>query len=106
MNKQTTNKGQTFARICSVTGQGMWDGWVFNEGEFYAIDEMSAEKVAADLGYKNLEDAYNENAAYWTDWSEDEKENAQYIFIDGLIYDYAGEDAPPEIYGTEYKPIF
>lgn len=103
--KQQTNKGQIFARICSVTGQGMWQGWVFGDGEFYAIDEMSAQKVATDLGYTDLQDAYDDDAVYWTDWAEDSEENAQYIQIGGLLYDYAGEDAPPEIYGTEYKPI-
>ena len=108
LNKMENQQQQTevFARICSVTGKGMWEGWVFNEGEFYAIDDMSAEKIALDLGYKDVNEAYNEGACYWTDWGEDEKENAQYIFINGLLYDYAGEDAPLEIYGTEYKPIF
>ena len=102
-----TNKKQTetFARICSVTGLGMWQGWVFNDGEFYAADEKSANKIALDLGYKDIEEAYNNDACYWTDWAEDEQENAQYIQVDGHIYDYAGEDAPLEMYGTEYLPI-
>lgn len=103
--KQQANKGQIFARICSVTGQGMWEGWVLGDGEFYAIDQESADKLARNLGYKDAEEAYNYGECYWTDWAEDSEENAQYIEIGGLLYDYAGEDAPPEIYGTEYKPI-
>ena len=104
--KNQLQKTEVFARICSITGKGMWEGWVFNEGEFYAIDEMSAEKIAFNLGYKDVDDAYSEGACYWTDWAEDSEENAQYIQIGGIFYDYAGEDAPLEIYGTEYKPIF
>jgi len=100
-----TKQIETFARICSVTGCGIWDGWVFNDGDFYAADEQSAEKMARILGYKDTQEAYDKNACYWTDWAEDEEENTQYIQIDGVFYDYAGEDAPVEIYGTEYKPI-
>lgn len=100
--KQQANKGQIFARICSVTGQGMWEGWVFNDGDEYAADEISANKLARAYGYKDVDDAYNEGACYFTEWGEGEE---NYIQIDGTFYDYAGEDAPQEIYGTEYKPI-
>ena len=102
---ENVTEGQKYARICSVTGKGMWDGWVFGDGEFYAIDQESADKLARNLGYKDAQEAYNNGACYWTDWAEDSEENAQYIEIGGLLYDYAGEDAPHEIYGTEYKPI-
>jgi hypothetical protein len=105
MKQETKNAGQTFARICSVTGQGMWEGWVFGEGEAYAIDLKSADKLATERGFKDMAEAYEEGVCYWTDWGEDEAENTQYIEINGVFYDYAGEDAPLEIYGTEYKPI-
>jgi len=97
-----TNTTQLFARICSVTGRGMWDGWVFGDGEQYACDEMSANKIANELGYKDIEEAYEDDACYYTDWQDCDPE---YIEINGVFYDYAGEDANPEIYGTEYYPV-
>jgi hypothetical protein len=92
MTQQNTQQGIKYARICSITGQGMWQGWVFNEGNEYAKDEESANKLAQNLGYKDYKEAYEDGACYWTDWSEDEKENTQYIEINGIMHDYWGED--------------
>jgi hypothetical protein len=75
-----------YARVCSVTGRGMWAGWIFNDGQYYAIDEESANKIASELGYTDYEDAYNNDSCYYTDWHGCEPE---YIEIDGKIYDYA-----------------
>lgn len=89
---ENVSEGQRFARICSVTGKGMWEGWVFDDGEFYAIDLQSADKKAQELGYKNMQEAYEEGACYWTDWAEDIEENTQYVLFNGVFYDYLGED--------------
>ena len=85
---ESETKGEIFARICSVTGKPMWEGWVFGDGEAYAIDGQSADILAKNMGFKDYAEAYEEGACYWTDWGEDMAENAQYIRIDGVIYDY------------------
>jgi len=85
---ESETKGEIFARICSVTGKGMWEGWVFGDGEAYAIDEESANKLARERGFNDFEEAYNADVCYFTTWWEDKAEESQYIIINGVVYDY------------------
>jgi hypothetical protein len=64
----TNNK--KFARKCSVTGVGMNEGYCFFDGEEYAADENSALKLAKEYGYETLEEAWADDAYYWTEWDE------------------------------------
>jgi hypothetical protein len=81
---QTAN-GTLYARLCSVTGRGMWEGFVFGDGEKYAIDQESAEKIAKDYGYRDWAECYEDEAGYWTAWEDEE--DAQYIERHGIIYE-------------------
>ena len=81
---QTAN-GTLYARLCSVPGRGMWEGYVFADGERYAIDEKSANLIARDYGYMDWQECYEEGGGYWTAW-EDEAD-AQYIEKFGLMYE-------------------
>jgi hypothetical protein len=85
MTKETTN-GTLYARICSVTGRGMWEGYVIETayGEKYAIDLESAEKIAKDYGYQDWAECYDEGGGYWTEWYEGEEE---YVERHGMIYE-------------------
>lgn len=85
---ESETKGEIFARICSVTGKGMWEGWVFGDGEAYAIDEESANKLARERGFNDIEEAFNADVCYFTTWWEDKAEESQYIIINGVVYDY------------------
>jgi hypothetical protein len=78
------NSGETFARVCSVTGRGMWEGHYFDDSDEYAHDQQAAEVIAERLGYRDYSEAYQDGAAYWTDWSEDEP---QFVQIAGKMYD-------------------
>jgi hypothetical protein len=71
------------ARQCSVTGEGMNEGWCFGDGQDYAKYESGAIQLAEDYGYESLDEAYDDNAVYWTEW-EDENDY-QYQFIDGQL---------------------
>jgi len=70
-----------FARQCSITSEGMNEGWCFGDGQEYAKYEEGAIQIANDWGYKTLQQAYDDDACYWTEW-EDEY---QYEVVDGQL---------------------
>jgi hypothetical protein len=59
-----------FARKCDATGRGMNTGWVFRDGEYYASTEESALAYAKRLGCESIEEAYNDELCYYTEWEE------------------------------------
>lgn len=71
----TTNK---FPRRCDITGKGMWEGYCFGDGQDYAMDKPSAEKLAKKYGYDTLEEAFDDGAYYWTEWEELDEEEGWY----------------------------
>jgi hypothetical protein len=71
-----------YARVCSVTGEGMNEGFCFGDGEDYAKTEESALILAKERGYKTLKQAYNDEVYYYTEWEE---EDYQYIVKDGEL---------------------
>lgn len=73
-----------FARQCSVTEEGMNEGWVFGDGEKYAKYEHDALNIALDMGYRSINEAYEDYACYWTDWNDDESD-WQYQLVDGKL---------------------
>lgn len=60
-----------FARRCDVTGRGMNEGYCFGDGEAYALDESDALKIAQQMGYASLNEAYDDGAYMYTDWYDD-----------------------------------
>jgi hypothetical protein len=72
---------QKFARKSSVTGKGMNSGFLFESHDFYCEDETEAKEKAIELGYNSLEEAYQDEAYYWTDWEEIDEED--YYTADG-----------------------
>ena len=82
----TKTKEIFYARVCSVTGEGMWEGFVIEtaQGEKYAIDQERAEKIAKDYGYRDWEECYEDGGGYWTEWYEGEEE---YVERHGIIYE-------------------
>lgn len=62
---------ELFPRKCSVTNQGMFEGWVVNDGDMYFKYEKDALQWCIDNGYKSLDEAYNnDDIIYWTEWNE------------------------------------
>ena len=76
-----TEEGQTYARKCSVTGEGMDEGWVTENTDEYFKYEQDALKWCKQNGYKSIKKAYKEEAIYWTEWQED----YQYIVKKGVL---------------------
>ena len=62
-----------YARQCSITGEGMNDGWVINDGEMYLKYENDVFLWAKENGCDTLEEAFDDDVIYYTEW-EDEYE--------------------------------
>lgn len=76
-------EGTKYARQCTITGEGMNEGWIFDSSYFKY--EKDALEHAIQLGYDNLEQACDEEdgAGYWTQWEEED--DAQYIVVNGTL---------------------
>jgi hypothetical protein len=61
-----------FARKCSVTGEGMNEGWCFGDGQDYAKYEHDAWSLASEYGYDSIDDAFDDDAVYWTEWQDED----------------------------------
>ncbi len=59
-----------YARQCSVTGEGMNEGWVGDDGCVYFKYGHDALQWCIDRGYRDIDDAYADDVIYWTDWTE------------------------------------
>jgi len=72
-----------FARQCSITGEGMDEGWFSDEADKYFKYEKDALKCCIEYGYKNIDEAYNNDFIYWTQWND--KDDYQYEIINGVL---------------------
>lgn len=60
-----------YARKCDITGEGMNEGWVVNDGEMHFKYEADALQWCIENGYRDIDDAYSNDVIYWTEWEED-----------------------------------
>jgi len=62
------------ARKCSIAGKEMKNGWVVLEGEMYIADEKDVLEYIKKVGYKDIEEAFDEGYIYWTQWIDEDIE--------------------------------
>jgi hypothetical protein len=79
-----------FARQCSITGEGMNEGWCFGDGQYYVKHENDALALALKYGYNSIDDAFEDDAVYWTEW-EDEDDYQYYEDENGKIFEISFE---------------
>lgn len=82
-------EGEKVARKCSVTGEGMNEGWVANDGDEYFKYEEDAIAWCKQNLKKSLKKAYDEGEIYWTEW--DVEDDAQYIVKNGKVVEIEEE---------------
>lgn len=75
-----------YARRCDATGKGINEGFCFGDGERYFANESDAKEHAITIGYESLDEAYEDDAYYWTTWDESEIEEQ------GFYYTLEGEE--------------
>lgn len=61
-----------FKRKCSITGQGMDMGWYSEPYGMYFKYEEDVLRIIEGNGYKNMDDAFENEFMYYTDWSNEE----------------------------------
>ena len=67
------------ARKCSVTGEGMNEGWYCEDLGTYFKHEADALNFVQGHTYADLECAYNDEFIYWTQWEDDS--DFQYVQV-------------------------
>lgn len=80
----------TYARKCSVTGEGMNSGWTNDDGIWYFKYKKDALKFCKDNGCKTLDEAVEEDLLYWTEWEADDHRYA-YVGMALLEIDEEGD---------------
>jgi len=76
-----------FARVCDATNEGMNEGYCFGDGEAYFKHEADALNYAKSIGYVTLDEAYNNEAYYYTEWEElDEEEEDMNILSQKALF--------------------
>ena len=63
---------ENYARKCSVTGEGMNEGWYAEGCGMYFANESDALQWCIDNEYKDLQEAYDDEAIYWTEFETEE----------------------------------
>lgn len=69
-NLLSENEEDDDTKVCSITGETMTEGWVANDGEMYFKYEPDAIAWCLENGYDSIEDAYECEAIYWTEWED------------------------------------
>ena len=72
-------------RYCSITHQPMFEGWCVADGAMYIKYMEDANAHAVIAGYANVEEAYNDDYMYWTDWEEIPEEDWDDIPAEAVI---------------------
>jgi hypothetical protein len=59
-------------KVCDITGEFFLAGYVIGEGDKYVKYEHDLFKLVEEAGYKTLDEAYDDEFYYWSDWELDE----------------------------------
>lgn len=65
---QQVYEGDKFVNQCDITGEGMNEGWIVGEGDMYIKYESDAIKYCKDTFNMTLQEAYDNELMYWTEW--------------------------------------
>jgi len=83
---------EKYARKCDITGEGMNEGWVADNGVMYFANEEDALQWCVECGYKDIQEAYDDEAIYWTDWYGDESDWMYIQLPSGELVEIEEED--------------
>ena len=73
-----------YARQCSITGEGMNEGFCIQDGQMYVKHESDLTKhLEANTDYTSTQEAYDDGYCYYTEWECDD--DLQYEEINGVL---------------------
>ena len=85
-------EGEKIARQCSVTNEGMNEGWVTtNDGDYFKYEE-DALAWCKENKWESIAEAYDDDAIYWTEWYDENCDDYQYIIKDGKVVEIEEEE--------------
>jgi hypothetical protein len=79
---------QLYPRRCDVTGKGITEGFVFDDGCYYCSTEEQALEIVIKDGYKDLDEAFKDEYYYYTEWASEWED----LESDGFGYDIDGNE--------------
>ena len=91
---------EKFPRLCDVKKTGMFTGYVFYDGIFECEDEECALAYAMAEGYDSLQEAYDADIYYYTEW--DECDSTWYECHEGVWYECT-EDSKTKVLKLNLK---
>ena len=74
-----------WARKCSITGQGMNEGWYCEDIDTYFKYEDDALNFAQEHTYADLECAHDDEFMYWTQWEDDS--DFEYVQVGQKVFE-------------------
>ena len=76
-----------YLRRCDITGEGMNAGYCICEGAMYIKSEKHlSEHITNETDYASVEDAYDDDYYYYTEWEDDLEDGDTYYDADGNEY--------------------
>lgn len=84
---------EQYPRLCDKRKTGMYTGFVFHDGQFECEDEADALEYAQSEGYADLDEAYNDEVYYYTEWEE--LDDTWYECHAGQWYEITANSATP-----------
>jgi len=55
-------------KVCSFTNERMFAGWFCEQENVYIADRKNVLKYVVEYGFKNIEEAYEADFIYYTEW--------------------------------------
>lgn len=77
---KTLGDNTRYPRKADDTGKGIMEGWVIGDGNAYYEKEENALKSVKELGYKTIEEAYDNDEIYFTDWHDEDLDEQGYYY--------------------------
>jgi len=74
-----------YVRVCDVTSEGMNEGFCIEDGHMYIKNKSDMINHIKSVGYKTLDEAYNDEYYYYTEWYEVFDEQDEYYTKDGKL---------------------
>ena len=76
---------EKYARRCDVTQEGMNEGYCIQDGLMYIKHDSDMEKHIEGTDYDTVEDAYEDDYYYYTDWFDTIDEEDEWYTEDGRL---------------------
>ena len=75
-------------KVCSKTGELFLAGYVVGDGEMYIKHEHDLFIAVTEAGYETLDEAYDDEFYYWSEWDLEEVLREDWVMVVGDVVTY------------------